>query len=174
LALHERALGPKDELMQVAGSEFLGPLARKADYVTESTSLEELLRRFQESRHHLAIVVDEYGGTEGIVTLEDVLEEIVGEIQDESDRLTTFIVRRSDGSLRCRGRAETRKVFDIIGERDEAESVSQGGYLAERLGRVPAVGDELRLGRHIFVVQRATPHGAEHVIVKQMPEEQES
>jgi len=173
LALHERALGPRDELMQLPGAEFLSPLARKADYVTESTSLEELLRRFQESRHHLAIVVDEYGGTEGIVTLEDVLEEIVGEIQDESDRLTTFIVRRTDGSLRCRGRAETRKVFDIIGERDEAESVSLGGYLAERLGRVPVVGDEIRLGAHIFVVQRATPHGAEHVIVRDAPEEHE-
>jgi CBS domain containing-hemolysin-like protein len=134
--------------------------------VTESTSLEDLLRKFQETRHHLAIVVDEYGGTEGIVTLEDVLEEIVGEIQDESDRMTAFIVRREDGTLRLRGRAETRKVFDLIGENDEAESVSVGGYIAERLGRVPVAGDRVVLGSHVFRVQRAAARGAEHIIVE--------
>ncbi len=171
LALHQRAIGPRDELMSQPAADFLGPIARKADYVTESTSLEDLLRLFQETRHHLAIVVDEYGGTEGIVTLEDVLEEIVGEIQDESDRMTAFITRRQDGSLRCRGRAETRKVFDLIDEKAEAESVSLGGYVAERLGRVPVVGDEFTLGRHLFQVQRATAHGAELVLISPMPEE---
>ncbi len=173
LALHGRGLGPRDELMRSEAADFLGTLARKVDYVTESTSLEDLLRLFQETRHHLAIVVDEYGGTEGIVTLEDVLEEIVGEIQDESDRMTAFIVRRQDGSLRCRGRAETRKVFDLLGEKvEEIESVSLGGYVAERLGRLPLAGDEFTLGRHLFKVQRATPHGAEQVIISRLPDEE--
>jgi CBS domain containing-hemolysin-like protein len=164
-ALHQRAWGPRDEMMQSEASDFLLQLARKADYVTESTSLDELLRLFQETRHHMAIVVDEYGGTAGIVTLEDVLEEIVGEIQDESDRFTAFIVRRHDGSLRCRGRAETRKVFDLIEEKDDAESVSIGGYVAEKLGRVPVVGDEIAVGSHVLRVLRATPHGAELVLI---------
>lgn len=171
LALHQRGIGPRDELMQGPAADFLEQLARKADYVTEATSLDELLRLFQETRHHLAIVVDEYGGTEGIVTLEDVLEEIVGEIQDESDRFTAFIVRRHDGSLRCRGRAETRKVFDLIDELDDGESVSIGGYVAEKLGRVPVVGDELPLGGHVLRVLRATPHGAELVLISRRPEE---
>lgn len=171
LALHQRAVGPRDEVMSVPAADFLEQLARKADYVTESTSVEDLLRLFQETRHHLAIVVDEYGGTEGIVTLEDVLEEIVGEIQDESDRMTAFIVRRHDGSLRCRGRAETRKVFELIDEHDEAESVSIGGYVAEKLGRVPVVGDELPLGEHTVRVLRATPHGAELVLISRHSEE---
>lgn len=172
-SVHERNIGPGDPGMEQGALEVLDPLARKADYVTESTSLEDLLRRFQETRHHLAVVVDEYGGTEGIVTLEDVLEEIVGEIQDESDRMTAFIVRREDGTLRLRGRAETRKVFDLIGENDEAESVSVGGYIAERLGRVPVAGDRVVLGSHVFRVQRAAARGAEHIIVEPLTSQTE-
>lgn len=164
--LHEAGIGPGDPRMAEPAASFFEPLARKADFVGESTSLEDLLRRFQETRHHLAIVVDEYGGTEGIVTLEDVLEEIVGEIQDESDRMTAFIVRREDGTLRLRGRAETRKVFDLIGENDEAESVSVGGYIAERLGRVPVAGDQVVLGAWVFRVQRAAARGAEHIVLE--------
>lgn len=168
--IHERDIGPSATAMSEPCRPLLDSLARKADYVTESTSLDDLLRRFQETRHHMAVVVDEYGGTEGIVTLEDVLEEIVGEIQDESDRMMAFIVRRRDGTLRLRGRAETRKVFDLIGESDEAESVSVGGYIAERLGRVPIAGDEVTLGRHLFRVQRAAARGAEHIIVERLPD----
>lgn len=168
-AVFERGIVPGPDATQNSMPELLDEVARDAVFVTESTMIEELLRRFQDKAHHMAIVVDEYGGTEGLVTLEDVLEEIVGEIQDENDRVNTLVVRRADGSLLCRGRAELRKVLDLIGESDTAESVSVGGYIAERLGRVPAVGDEVRLGEHVFSVRRATARRAERISVDKKP-----
>lgn len=168
--LHDRNVKGASEEIEEDGQGIFDLLARQIDYVTESTLVEELLRRFQESRNHMAVVVDEYGGTEGVVTLEDVLEEIVGEIQDESDALMSFIVKRGDGTIMCRGRAETRKVFDLIDENDDAESVSLGGYIAEKLGRVPVVGDSVVLGDHVFLVQRATARRAERMIVRRREE----
>jgi|GEM_PF-886760 len=167
-ALLEANLTESSPGMAERAADLLGPLARKTDYVMESTHVEDLLRRFQETRHHMAVVVDEYGGTEGILTLEDVLEEIVGEIQDESDAVLSFILRRSDGSYFCRGRAETRKVFDLIDEPLDADAVSLGGYIAERLGRVPVAGDEVIVGEHVFEVKRATPRRAERILVSRI------
>src|SRR5690606_13586767 len=141
-------------------------LCRPAVFVGENTKIEQLLRDFQERRHHLAIVVDEYGGTAGIVTLEDVVEEVVGEIQDEFDRIDHFIIRRPDGSLVCRGRAETRSVFALIGEAEqESESVTLGGLVAERLGRVPMEGDRVLLEKAELLVERSTARRAERIIV---------
>ena len=102
----------------------LEALATKALVVPSATTLERLLRMFQQQRRHLAVIVDEYGGTEGIVTLEDVLEEIVGDIEDESDRVDPFVIKRNDGSLVCRGWAEARNVLDELGvDADDVEAV---------------------------------------------------
>jgi CBS domain containing-hemolysin-like protein len=136
--------------------------------VPSSAPLERLLRTFQQERRHLAIVVDEYGGTQGIVTLEDVLEEIVGEIEDESDRVNPFITRRPDGTVVCRGWAETRKVFELIGVDEEAEMVSIGGFVADLIGRVPAVGDHIEWHEHEFTVVQASPRRAERVEVRRL------
>ncbi|MCA8965095.1 MAG: HlyC/CorC family transporter, partial [Planctomycetes bacterium] len=92
-------------------NEMLVPLL----VLPESATLNHVLRRFQIEKRHMAIVVDEYGSTDGIVTLEDVLEEIVGEIEDELDTEETHLIERPDGSLLCRGIAETRKVFGKLG-----------------------------------------------------------
>jgi CBS domain containing-hemolysin-like protein len=166
-SLHE---GSSDATVGFGGQEqpaapMLDSIARSVDFVTEQTPLETLLKQFQEKRSHIAIVVDEYGGTGGLVTLEDVLEEIVGEIQDESDRVDPFIVKRSDGILLCRGRAETRTVFDLLGITEEADSVSVGGLMAERLGRLPLQNDRVCIQGYDFVVQRATPRRVERVLV---------
>ncbi len=168
MALFDRGISPQDPRLDEPGEALFDELLRPTDYVTESTSVEELLRRFQETQNHISIVVDEYGGTEGLLTLEDVLEEIVGEIQDETDARMTFITSRRDGSYMCRGRAETRKVFELIGEAEETESVSLGGYLTERLGRVPVVGDAVALGNHVFLVQRASARRAERIVVEKL------
>src|SRR5690606_36382265 len=119
-------------------------LAAEALVVPESMPLERLLQTFRDQRRHMAVVVDEYGGTQGLVTLEDVLEEIVGEIEDENDRVNPFIVKRADGTLLCRGWAETRKVFEALEIDEESESVSLGGYVADQVNRVPAAGDVVR------------------------------
>jgi putative hemolysin len=157
--LHET---PEDPAFE----RLLGPLLP----VPGGMPLERLLRMFQQERRHLAVVVDEYGGTQGIVTLEDVLEEIVGEIEDESDRVNVSVVRRPDGTLACRGWAETRKVFDLLAIDDQdVETVSLGGFMADLLGRVPRAGDTVQWRGHAFTVLRATPRRAEHIEVRPLP-----
>ena len=137
--------------------------------VPSTIPLERLLRIFQQERRHMAVVVDEYGGTQGIVTLEDVLEEIVGEIEDESDRIGSHIVRRPDGSLVCRGLAETRKVFTLLGvdeeAADEVDAITVSGFVADHLGRIPRTGDAFDWCGFHFEVLRATARRAERVAI---------
>ncbi len=157
------------QLHQTPNEPHWEELAGEALVVPASTPLNLLLRTFQEKRRHLALVVDEYGGVQGIVTLEDVLEEIVGEIQDESDRVDATILRRSDGSLQCKGWAETRKVFELVGIDAESDFVTVGGFVADQLDRVPRVGDTVRFAGWEFIVRAATPRRAERVDVRPLP-----
>jgi CBS domain containing-hemolysin-like protein len=148
------------------------PLVQAPLVVPETLPLDRLLRTFQRERRHLAIVVDEYGGTQGIVTLEDVLEEIVGEIEDESDRLGSHIIRRPDGSLVCRGLAETRKVISLLGLDDEAadlvDAVTVSGFVADQIGRIPRTGDNFEWQNHKFEVLHASARRAERVSISKM------
>ena len=134
--------------------------------VPESATLNNVLRKFQVSRRHMAIVVDEYGSTEGIVTLEDVLEEIVGEIEDESDTMPTLIIERADGALMCRGVAEVADVFEKLALKDvETESKTLSGFLSERLDNVPTAGAHVDVGGFRFEVTKANNRRAERVRV---------
>lgn len=147
----------------------LSELSTRPLVVPASTTLENLLRMFQKERRHLAVVVDEYGGTEGIVTLEDVLEEIVGDIEDESDRITALVVRRTDGTLVCRGWAEIRTVLVDLGiELEGVEAVSVGGLVAELVGRVPRVGDEVVWRGLRLTVTQASPRRAERIEIRRL------
>ena len=120
----------------------------------------------------MAIVLDEYGGTQGLVTLEDVLEEIVGEIEDESDRVDPSIQRRSADLLTCRGLSETRKVFELLGIEEETEMVTMAGFVADLVGRVPRTGDSVAWHGFRFNVLRASARRAERIEVKRLePEE---
>src|SRR3954451_8219773 len=115
---------------------------RPVSYVPESKSVDELLREMQAARSHIAIVIDEYGGTAGIVTIEDILEEIVGEITDEYDVERAPIERIDDDTARVTARLAVEdlgELFDVdLPDRDDVETV--GGLLAEALGRVPIPG----------------------------------
>ena len=138
----------------------------------ESASLQHVLRRFQMGKRHMAIVVDEYGSTQGIVTLEDVLEEIVGEIEDESDTDQTSVIERPDGSLICRGIAELTDVFGRLSLKDiQTDSKTLSGFLSERLGSVPAAGNRIELDGYAFEVTKANNRRAERVRVWQLPAE---
>jgi putative hemolysin len=140
--------------------ELLVPLL----FVPETQKLNHLLRSMQKEQRHMALVVDEYGAIQGIVTLEDVLEEIVGEIQDELDADETQLVSRPDGSMLCRGQAETRKVFEKLGLHDvETESTTVSGFLAEQLGDVPWAGAEVEFRGYRFVVTKANNRRADRV-----------
>jgi CBS domain containing-hemolysin-like protein len=148
----------------------LASIARPMIVIPSTTPLERLLRTFQEERRHLAIVVDEYGGTQGLVTLEDVLEEIVGEIEDESDRVDPSIVRRGKDVIVCRGLAETRKVFELLGIDEATESVTMAGFVAELVGRVPQAGDTVEQGGVRYTVIRASARRAERIEVRKLGE----
>lgn len=122
-------------------------LARPAFFAPETQSIESLLLEFQQRKQHLALVVDEHGGVDGLVTLEDVLEELVGEIQDEFDREAIELSPRRGGAWLAVGTVTLEQLEDHLGLSLEGEegSVSLGGYFQEQLGRVLRVGDELRL-----------------------------
>jgi CBS domain containing-hemolysin-like protein len=141
--------------------------------IPATAQLERVLRTFQEQRRHLALVVDEYGGTQGIITLEDVLEEIVGEIEDETDRVDQSIIRRADGKLVCRGMAETRKLFEILEVSSESDMVTVAGFVADLVGRVPRIGDSVEWQGWRFTVTRATARRAERLEVEKLPNVEE-
>ena len=124
-------------------------LLRTPLFVPESMSIDDLLHEFQRRKVHIAIVLDEYGGTAGLLTIEDLLEEIVGEIQDEYDVEEPMIVRLSPDEVRIDGRVdvdELGETFEIsIPLEDEDEYDTVGGLIFHRLGHVPRPGDEVRL-----------------------------
>lgn len=124
----------------------IAPLARDVPVVPETMNVEALLDRFLKRRAHLALVIDEHGGTAGLVTLEDVLEEFVGEIQDEFDVEEQSLIRPvgAEGWM-IEGTAPLRRVSEALGiDLDgEVDATTFGGYVVERLGRVPAPGTEL-------------------------------
>jgi CBS domain containing-hemolysin-like protein len=138
--------------------------------VPESKPLNFLLRMFQESQRHLAVVVDEYGGVEGIVTLEDVLEEIVGEIIDESDPPLEDMRRQEDGSLHVDAAVDLRRVCAKlqIDWSPEADFTSVGGLLTEELGRIPVKGDVLEWQGHRLEVLSAGRRRAGQVRVERL------
>jgi CBS domain containing-hemolysin-like protein len=115
---------------------------RPVTYVPESKPVDELLREMQAHRTHIAIVIDEYGGTAGLVTIEDILEEIVGEITDEYDDERPPIERIDADTVRVTARLSVEDLAELFGitapDRDDVETV--GGLLADALGRVPIPG----------------------------------
>ena len=125
----------------------LRSLLRTPVFVPESMSIDDLLHEFQRRKVHIAIVLDEYGGTAGLVTIEDLLEEIVGEIQDEYDVEEPMVVRLSDDEARVDGRAvvdDLPELFDIELElEDEDEYDTVGGLIYHRIGGVPTPGDQV-------------------------------
>jgi CBS domain containing-hemolysin-like protein len=121
-------------------------LAREVRYVPDSKPVSDLLRELQKESTHVAIVIDEYGGTAGLVTLEDLIEEIVGEIVDEYDTESAEAVALGDGSYRVSARMsidDLGELFDLELDDDEVDTV--GGLLAKALGRVPIVGSTVQV-----------------------------
>jgi len=123
------------------------PAARPLIYVPETARLEKLLQLFLERRLHFAVVVDEYGGTVGITTLENVLEELVGPIQDEFDQEETQWVHRSENAWEVVGTLPLHELEKIIGEVQHDEGVATAsGWITQRLGGFPKAGDVLTVG----------------------------
>jgi CBS domain containing-hemolysin-like protein len=137
------------EYRESESTERVESLMRPATFVPDSLPVDELLRHMQADRIHVAVVVDEYGGTAGLVTIEDILEEIVGEITDEYDRELPRIEELPDGAVRVTARLpvdELEQIFGLQLEPDDDGVETVGGLLAQALGRVPIPGATARVG----------------------------
>ena len=134
----------------------LEDLVKPTLYTTGSTQISQLLRTLREQHHHMAVVVDEYGGTEGIITLEDILEELVGEIWDEHDEATEDFRKQSDGSWIVLGSAGVDDLYERLGlpEDEDIDSNTVNGLVQEKTCHLPKVGDRFTLGEYDGVVTR--------------------
>jgi len=129
-----------------AGADLL-PVARKIIYVPESARLEKLLQLLLDRKLHLALVVDEYGGTLGMVTLENILEELVGQIQDEFDQEKPLLVRTSETTWDAAGSLPLHELEELIGHPLQEEDITTvSGWVTQRLGGFPKTGDVLSAG----------------------------
>jgi putative hemolysin len=137
------------------GTGDLATLTREVYFVPEGKKIDDLLREFQLSKKHMAVVVDEYGGTSGIVTLEDILEEIVGEIRDEHDYETPLIEKISPSSYKVAGRMNLVDLEEALGVSLPMEEVDTlGGFLYNLIERVPDEGEEIGYQGIKFMIHR--------------------
>jgi CBS domain containing-hemolysin-like protein len=131
-------------------------LIRPATFVPETKRVADLLKEFQRRRSQIAIVVDEYGGTAGLATIEDLLEEIVGEIRDEYDVETEPVVEQPDRSIVFSAKVNIAEVSDRLGIPIEPEGFETvGGYVLTRVGRVPSSGEKFELDGMLVEVLEA-------------------
>jgi CBS domain containing-hemolysin-like protein len=169
--------GKPGSMVHVIGSGDIDLSAIRRDvlFVPELQPVIRLLRQFQQSQIHLAVVVDEYGATQGIVTLEDVLEELVGEINDEFDQQRPRTDFAKDGeSFRVSGGFPLREMREQLEDATiaEAEGVDTlGGYITQQLGRFPRPGDTIDLGAYTAHVVTVQQRRANQVLI--MPKTQE-
>lgn len=140
---------------QGRGGEPVSGHVRSPSFVPETKRVSDLLREMQEKKFHMCIVVDEYGGTAGLVTLEDLIEELVGEIVDEYDVEDPSVQRLNDGSVLVSGRVGIGEAEEIVGsELPQGTWDTLGGLVLDRAGRVPKEGESVQVDGFTFVVQR--------------------
>jgi CBS domain containing-hemolysin-like protein len=145
-----------DLLRSGAETERVGALARVPYFVPETKRIDDLLREMQRARIQLAVVVDEYGGSVGIATVEDIVEQIVGEIRDERDPTPATMERLPDGSYRIAGRVGIEEVNDALGwELPKADYETVAGLILSTLHRIPRVGEELRVSQYHLTILEA-------------------
>ncbi|MCI9223871.1 MULTISPECIES: HlyC/CorC family transporter [unclassified Acutalibacter] len=145
-------------------------ILKPAEFIPPSMKISDLLRLLQQRKQHMAVIVDEFGGTEGIVTLEDIIEELVGEIWDEHDDVVQEgILPIGEGFYRVYGSADTDDLFQLLGIKCETDASTVNGWLAEKLDRIPQVGDSLQFENVQFLVTKAGGNRAEEIRVTVLP-----
>ena len=145
-----------DLLRRGADTPHLGELMRPATYVPETKRIDDLLREMQKGRVQMAVVIDEYGAAAGIVTVEDIVEQVVGEIEDEHDRTGATVERLPDGSYRVAGRERIQDLNDALDwELPSGDFETVAGLVLATVHRIPLVGEEFQVGRYTFTVLEA-------------------
>ena len=147
------------------------PLLRNPSFVTENKKLDDLLREFQDDKNHMAVVVDEYGGSSGVISLEDIIEEIVGEISDEFDDEELIYTKVDENNYVFEGKAaliDVYRVLDITGEKFEAakgDSDSLAGFILELTGKIPQKNERIRFEHYLFTIEAADKRRVKRVKV---------
>lgn len=146
----------------------IASVIKKTVYIAKQMQISELLKLMQQQKTHMAIVADEFGGTLGIVTMEDILEELVGEIWDENDEIVEDFSSQADGTVKVLGGAQLDKMFEYLEmeEDDDAESVSVGGWVLEQLGKMAEVGDSFEYKNLTVTVTAAEQRRITEISIK--------
>lgn len=132
------------------GKNDIASMMKPPVFAPATIKISKLLRLLQNTKTHIAVIVDEFGGTEGIVTLEDVLEELVGEIYDEHDDVLIAVQRQEDGSMLVDGGADLDEILNMLNIPNEYEADTVGGWVAEAMGRIPQEGETIDMeGIHV-------------------------
>jgi CBS domain containing-hemolysin-like protein len=162
-------------VLAIGDKPDLRTILRTPLFVPESISVDDLLHMLQRRKVHIAIVLDEYGGTAGLVTIEDLIEEIVGEIQDEYDVEEPMVERISDDEARIDGRASIDDLTETFGVELNAEDSDQydtvGGLVYHEIGGVPEVGDTVQVGDLTLTVESTDGRRVGKVLVVRHPDE---
>ena len=149
-------------------SDIISPIP----LVPPTTNISKLMRSMQQKHSQIALVVDEYGGTFGIITLEDILEELVGEIWDEHDNEIPEIIRNSESEYTVLGTANLNDVFEFFEKECDSDFVSLNGWLSDQLERIPCVNDSVIYENLIFTVTKANSRRAIEVKIQKISDEQ--
>lgn len=149
-------------------------ILRKPYYIPETKNTHHLLHELKEKKYHMAIVIDEYGGTSGLVTLEDLIEEIVGEIPDEHDAKKGSIVELSDGYTLIDGRVEIEVIEDYLGVKfQEGKFETLGGFILNLLRRIPVTGEVIHVDNLEMIIETADERSVKKVKLKRFDGAQE-
>ncbi len=153
------------ELAQGHVDVRLADIAHPALFVPAGKPADDLMKQFQQEKRHMAIVVNEFGGVMGLVTLEDLIEEVVGEILDETDVTEELIKRIGKNQILVHGRTEVRRINEFLKVSLDEESNTVAGLIQERLGRIPRAGEEMRMPSCRLVVHEADPKSIKSVMI---------
>lgn len=149
----------------------LRKIIRKADFVPESKKVDELFREMRENKQHMVLAVDEYGGISGLVTLEDILEELVGEIQDEFDTEEPYFRQRDNGSYEIAGNYPIDDLNELLTMEIPTEEVDTiSGFLLSELGHIPVVSEKVEFGDYLFTIDQIKGRRILKVVVEKREE----
>ncbi len=142
-------------------------IVRAPYFIPETKKISEVLKDLRDNKSHLAIVVDEYGGTAGILTLEDIIEEIIGDVMDEYDADQKLLVAHEDGSITVNARLDVEELEDYLNvELPEGKFESVGGFVISLLGKVPSVNEELTYNNLQMVIEAASSRKIERIRIR--------
>ena len=154
------------------GCNDITRIMKEPVFAPASLSISNLLKQFRTSQTHMVILLDEFGGTEGIVTMEDVLEELVGEIYDEHDEVSEEVVEQEDGTLIVDGNMQLQELLEKFGVANEYDADTVGGWAGEMLEKVPEIGDSFTLGHREFTVTEMDGFRVTRMKVTDLPVEE--